>query len=93
MNEDINLKTYTDPAVVAAYAKMEKLAPCEEVLFQRWIRPGATVLDLGVGAGARRGLCRRWPAAILDLIIRRAWWRPAGRAIRSSNSTMATRPI
>jgi SAM-dependent methyltransferase len=55
MTEDINLKTYSDPAVVAAYAKREKLWPCEEVLFQRWIRPGATVLDLGVGGGRTAG--------------------------------------
>ena len=52
---DSNLKVYSDPAVVASYAKREKLAPCEEVLFQRWIRPGATVLDLGVGGGRTVG--------------------------------------
>ena len=52
---DTNLRVYSDPAVVASYAKREKLAPCEEVLFQRWIRPGATVLDLGVGGGRTVG--------------------------------------
>ena len=52
---DSNLRVYSDPAVVASYAKREKLAPCEEVLFQRWIRPGATVLDLGVGGGRTVG--------------------------------------
>jgi SAM-dependent methyltransferase len=55
MIEDINLRTYSDPAVVAEYARREKLQPCEEVLFQRWIRPGATVLDLGVGGGRTAG--------------------------------------
>ena len=55
MTQDINLKTYSDPAVVAEYARREKLQPCEEVLFQRWIRPGATVLDLGVGGGRTAG--------------------------------------
>ena len=52
---DINLKAYSDPAVVSLYAKMEKLQPCEELIFQRWIRPGATVLDLGVGGGRTAG--------------------------------------
>ena len=51
MPSDTSLNIYSDPAVVAAYAKREKLLPCEEVLFERWIRPGATVLDLGVGGG------------------------------------------
>jgi SAM-dependent methyltransferase len=55
MATDINLRTYSDPAVVAEYARREKLQPCEEVLFQRWIRPGATVLDLGVGGGRTAG--------------------------------------
>jgi SAM-dependent methyltransferase len=52
---DINLKAYSDPAVVSLYAKMEKLQPCEELIFQRWIRLGATVLDLGVGGGRTAG--------------------------------------
>ena len=55
MTTDINLKAYSDPAVVSHYAKMEKLQPCEELIFQRWIRPGATVLDLGVGGGRTAG--------------------------------------
>jgi SAM-dependent methyltransferase len=51
VTSDINLRTYSDPDVVAHYAKMEQLQPCEEIMFQRWIRPGATALDLGVGGG------------------------------------------
>jgi hypothetical protein len=30
---------------------MEWLQSCEDVMFQRWIRPGAAVLELGVGGG------------------------------------------
>jgi SAM-dependent methyltransferase len=55
MNQDINLKTYSDSAVVAHYAKMDGLQPCEELIFQRWIRPGSAVLDLGVGGGRTAG--------------------------------------
>jgi SAM-dependent methyltransferase len=55
MPSDTNLKTYSDPVVVAAFAKMERLQPCEEIIFQRWIRPGATVLELGVGGGRTAG--------------------------------------
>ena len=55
MPSDTNLKTYSDPAVVTLFAKMEKLQPCEEIIFQRWIRPGATVLELGVGGGRTAG--------------------------------------
>ena len=52
---DTNLKIYSDPAVVTLFAKMEKLQPCEELIFQRWIRPGAAVLELGVGGGRTAG--------------------------------------
>ena len=55
MTQDINLNTYSDPTVVAVYAKRKKLRPCEEALFQRWIPPGAAVLDLGVGGGRTAG--------------------------------------
>lgn len=52
---DINLTTYNDPVVVAHYAKAEGLQPCEEVMFGRWVRPDAVVLDLGVGGGRTAG--------------------------------------
>src|SRR5271165_2376781 len=38
----------------------------------RTARPGGGARSRRRGADARRGLCRRSPAAILDLIIRRA---------------------
>jgi SAM-dependent methyltransferase len=49
------LKVYSDPSVVAYFAGMEGLQPCEEVMFRRWIKRGAAVLDLGVGAGRTTG--------------------------------------
>jgi ubiquinone/menaquinone biosynthesis C-methylase UbiE len=55
MIPDANQKTYNDPAVIALYAKMEGLQPCEAAMFQRWIKPGSAVLDLGVGGGRTAG--------------------------------------
>ena len=55
MAPDINLNAYNDPTVVTHYAKVEGLQPCEEVMFQRWIKQGAAVLDLGVGGGRTTG--------------------------------------
>lgn len=37
--------------VVARYLADDGLTPCEAALLHRWVAPGATVLDLGVGAG------------------------------------------
>jgi hypothetical protein len=62
MTSDINLRTHGDPAVAAAYAKREKPAPCEGVLFQRWIRPGATVLGRRM-AGASLKIAGLYPFA------------------------------
>jgi len=55
MHPHDNQRTYSDPAVVAAYAKMDGLQPCEELIFERWIRPGSAILDLGVGGGRTTG--------------------------------------
>jgi ubiquinone/menaquinone biosynthesis C-methylase UbiE len=50
MNVD-NLQVYNRPDVTAHYAALDYLTPCEELLFDRYIKPGAAVLDLGVGGG------------------------------------------
>jgi SAM-dependent methyltransferase len=46
-----NLQVYNSPDVAAHYAILDYLTPCEELLFGRYIKPGAVVLDLGVGGG------------------------------------------
>ena len=46
-----HLKVYNTPEIVARYAAMDSLSACEQVLFDTYLRPGATILDLGVGAG------------------------------------------
>ena len=46
-----NLSRYTDPSVVAHYAKQEDILACEAVLFDKYIVAGGYVLDLGMGGG------------------------------------------
>jgi SAM-dependent methyltransferase len=49
--EDPNLHVYNTPEVAAHYAALEYLSPCEKMLFDEFLKPGDTVLDLGVGGG------------------------------------------
>jgi len=46
-----NQRVYDAPDVVAHYAGLEYLTPCERLLFETHIPPRSTVLDLGVGGG------------------------------------------
>jgi SAM-dependent methyltransferase len=46
-----NRDVFDDPAVVEDYAVMQGLFPCEAALFDRYVRSGDRVLDLGVGSG------------------------------------------
>jgi len=50
-SSETNLKAYDKPEVVAHYALLDSLTPCECLLFETYIRPGNHVLDLGVGGG------------------------------------------
>jgi ubiquinone/menaquinone biosynthesis C-methylase UbiE len=63
MADDPTLRAYNDPTVVASYDTSD-LQPAEAHLFARYIRPGASILDLGVGAGRTtphlRALARRY---------------------------------
>jgi SAM-dependent methyltransferase len=46
-----NLSVYRDTEVVAHYAGLDYLSPCERLLFDTYLKPGAAILDLGVGGG------------------------------------------
>ncbi len=46
-----NLRVYNKPDVASHYAVLNYLTPCEQFLFDLYIKPGAAVLDIGVGGG------------------------------------------
>jgi ubiquinone/menaquinone biosynthesis C-methylase UbiE len=46
-----NLQVYNNSEVASHYAVLNYLTPCEQFLFDLYIKPGAAVLDLGVGGG------------------------------------------
>jgi SAM-dependent methyltransferase len=46
-----NLGIYNRPDVAAHYAELHYLTACELLLFDLYIKPGAAILDVGVGGG------------------------------------------
>jgi SAM-dependent methyltransferase len=48
---DPNLRVYNSPEVAAHYANLDYLSACERMLFNEFLAPGQTILDLGVGGG------------------------------------------
>ena len=46
-----NLDVFNSPEVVSYYANREPITPCERLLFDKYIGPGKSILDLGVGGG------------------------------------------
>jgi SAM-dependent methyltransferase len=48
---DPNLHVYNAPEVVAYYAELDYLSPCETVLFEMFLKSRMNILDLGVGGG------------------------------------------
>src|SRR5689334_20385971 len=50
-NTDANLEVYSSPDVAAYYQQLEYVAPAERFLFERYVKQGDAILDLGVGGG------------------------------------------
>ncbi|MFZ1010443.1 MAG: class I SAM-dependent methyltransferase, partial [Candidatus Sulfotelmatobacter sp.] len=48
---DPNIHRYNSPEVASHYAALDYLTPCERLLFDEYLKPGADILDLGVGGG------------------------------------------
>lgn len=48
---DPNLGIYNAPEVAAHYAALEYISAAERLLFERYLHPGDSILDLGVGGG------------------------------------------
>lgn len=48
---DPNLPIYNKSHVAAYYASLDYLSPCEQALFEGFLKPGDSILDLGVGGG------------------------------------------
>lgn len=46
-----NRQLYESPDAVAEYAAIEGLSAAEQTLIDRYVTPGAAVLDIGIGAG------------------------------------------
>jgi SAM-dependent methyltransferase len=51
LTRDPNLDTYNSPELTSHYSSLNYLTPCERSLFDEYLTPGTTILDLGVGGG------------------------------------------
>lgn len=51
VSADSNLSVYGSPEVAAYYEQLDYLSPSERLLFERYVKRGDRILDLGVGGG------------------------------------------
>lgn len=48
---EVNLQVFNSSEVARYYAALDYLTPCERLIFDEYLRPGMSILDLGVGGG------------------------------------------
>jgi SAM-dependent methyltransferase len=51
LTRDPNLDTYNSSELTSHYSSLNYLTPCERLLFDEYLSPGMSILDLGVGGG------------------------------------------
>ena len=51
LKSDPNIHTYNSPKVAEYYAALDYLSPGERLVFDEYLRPAMSILDLGVGGG------------------------------------------
>ena len=51
LTRDPSLATWNSPELASYYSSLNYLTPCERLLFDKYLSPGMTILDLGVGGG------------------------------------------
>jgi len=49
--KNANLATWSKPEVASYYSSLQYLTPCEQLLFDEYLKLGMAILDLGVGGG------------------------------------------
>jgi ubiquinone/menaquinone biosynthesis C-methylase UbiE len=87
--ETPNLRTYRVPEVASHYASLNYLTPCERLLFRTYIKPGMSVLDLGVGGGRTTSCLSRVASRYVGVDYSEAMIRACRRKFPELNFLLA----
>jgi ubiquinone/menaquinone biosynthesis C-methylase UbiE len=84
-----NLRSYRIPEVASHYAGLNYLTPCEKLLFRTYIKPGMSVLDLGVGGGRTTSCLSRVASRYVGVDSSEAMIRASRRRFPDLNFLLA----